>query len=173
MRWNDDRGTALNKLYVLLVSSALILTHGTNSTPSMPAAVDGPSISRAESIALLHLCGKVLAPPSPNSISEDRVTKGTEYELSFHDELKLATTLAFLSSTRDDPDFITAVAIEESSNGSFNLLLCINRSRPSDGRDALREIKQGLESIIRTMVRQPSGECLSPDLPITGFILMA
>jgi hypothetical protein len=105
-----------------------------------------PAIARAESIALLYLLHSV--PTLPSSNRSDHLPFRQGYTLPFTKERNLASTLAFLSSTKDGPDHIPAVCVkEEPESSSISVLLAVNKGKPSDGNGVLQELKQSFERI--------------------------
>jgi hypothetical protein len=119
----------------------------------MATNTPAPEIARAESIALLHLLHPVPALPSRNSINSEQIRLGC-YTLSFETELRLAGTLAFLSSITDDPDYIPALCVEEDpQSASLNVLLSVNKANQNDGNEVLQPIKQGFEQIFAVLSR--------------------
>jgi len=122
-----------------------------NTLPSLAATC-------AENIALLYLLHSVPASPSHNPIGRLPLhQKG--YTLSFLRERSLAGTLAFLSNLKDGPEHIPAVCVEEGPNSAFlNVLLAVNKARPSDGKEVLQNLKLGFEKIFTLLSRVSEGE---------------
>jgi hypothetical protein len=122
-----------------------------------------PSVAHAESIALLHLLHSVPAPPSRNPVDAVRHSEG-RYTLSFESECSLASTLAFLSSTTGDSDYIPAVCLEEDARSAvLNVWVAVNKADYNDGNQALKKIKQGLEQIFALLSQLQDGK-LPPTL---------
>jgi hypothetical protein len=116
-------------------------------------ATNTPAITCAESIALLHLLHSVPAQPSSNPIDHLPIRR-KGYALSFERERSLASTLAYLSSVKDDPDHIPAVCVEESPNSAFlTVLLAINKTHQDDGDQVLQKLKQSFERIFAVLSR--------------------
>jgi hypothetical protein len=106
-----------------------------------------PAIQCAEDIALLHLLHPVFTPPFDNPVS-NTPARQEGYTLPFDRERGLASTLAFLSRTKDDPNHIPAVCVaEDTESESLKVLLAVNKSRQEDGNQALQEIKKNFEKI--------------------------
>jgi hypothetical protein len=106
-----------------------------------------PAVICAENIALLYLLHSVPVPPSCNEINKPPFRHGS-YSLSFTRERNLASTLAFLSNTKDDSNHIPALCVEENPElASLNVMLAVNRTKWEDGNEVLQNIKQSLEKI--------------------------
>ncbi|KAF5846132.1 hypothetical protein GGP41_008635 [Bipolaris sorokiniana] len=106
-----------------------------------------PAVICAENIALLYLLHSVPVPPSCNEIKKSPFRQGG-YSLSFVRERDLASTLAFLSNTEDDPNHIPALCVEENPElVSLNVVVAVNKKNGEDGNKALQNIKQSLEKI--------------------------
>lgn len=87
------------------------------------------------------------------------------YDLSLERERSLASTLAFLSSIRDDPDHIPAICIQEDHcsgpEASLRILLAVNKATCKDGDVMLQEVKKGFEGIFAMLSRSvDSGKLL-------------
>jgi hypothetical protein len=117
-------------------------------------------ISCAENISFLSLLHPVPTQPKSNPLKSLSASQG--HTLPFDKERGLASTLAFLSSTRDDPNHIPAVCIGEVPDSScLNVFLAVNKSRRSDGDDILRDLKRGFEQIFLTLATRFDGKCSS------------
>jgi hypothetical protein len=118
--------------------------------PNVPSA---SAITRAESIALLHLLHAVPTRPSSNP-TDSLPIRPKGYTLPFERERNLAGTLAYLSSTKDDPDHIPAVCVEEiPKSASLSVLLAVNKVKRGDGNQVLQGLKQGFERIFTALSR--------------------
>jgi hypothetical protein len=98
----------------------------------------------AENIALNYLLHGVPELPQQNPI---RRVRGSEkgYILPFSKERDLVEILSFLAKTKDGPDYIPAVCIEQDPNGgALRALLAINKRTYTDGNDLLQSLKTGL-----------------------------
>lgn len=108
------------------------------------------AITYAENIALLTLLHSVPNsippqsvpfPPSSNALKLLPFQREV-YALSLHRERSLASTLAFLTQTEDDPNHIPAVCIEQCTNPTnLNILFAVNKSRWNDGDSILHNLK--------------------------------
>jgi hypothetical protein len=116
------------------------------------------AITCAENIALLHLLHSVPVPPSHNPVDRFPIQR-KGYTLSFERERSLTGTLAFLSNLKDGPDHIPAVCVQENPKSAFlNVLLAVNKSKPSDGKQVLQNIKLEFERIFALLSRVPDGK---------------
>lgn len=126
------------------------------------------AVGCAEKIVLLELISQLPGqPPDVGSQSlprEPDEEDGISRVLSFQQENKIVSTLAFLSGVSNYPDHITAVCLEElPAAGGCKVLLAINRLNPNSGQDVLDKIQRGFEQIFRrlsnlssSMFHQPS-----------------
>ncbi|KAF1912148.1 hypothetical protein BDU57DRAFT_459713 [Ampelomyces quisqualis] len=102
----------------------------------------------AENIALLHLLHSVPDQPSRNEVGHQPHLRNKEYSLSFDQEKTLASTLAFLSNTKNDTNHIPALCVEEDpASGSLDVVLAVNKTKWEDGNEVLRDLRQRLEKI--------------------------
>jgi len=116
------------------------------------------SITCAENIALLYFLHTVPALPSSNPITRSPIPQ-EGYSLSFEQEKSLADTLAFLSSTKDDPNLIPAVCIEEKpESNSMNVLLAVNRVTRQGGNKFLENVRERFEILFDVLSRASDGE---------------
>jgi hypothetical protein len=84
-------------------------------------------ISCAENISLLSLLHPVPTQPKSNPLKSLLASQG--HVLLFDRECSLASILAFLSSTTDDPNHIPVVCIGEAPDSScLNVFLAVNKS---------------------------------------------
>ncbi|KAI1506333.1 hypothetical protein F5X99DRAFT_104 [Biscogniauxia marginata] len=119
-------------------------------TPPNPPT---PAFTCAENTALLYLLDPVPIPPTPNPISPQLVRQ-SGYVLPFELERSLVTTLAFLSDTKDDPNHIPAVCVEEASDSTYlKVLLAVDKASRSDGNEVLRRLERGFEGIFEVLRR--------------------
>ncbi|KAK3081601.1 hypothetical protein LTS18_004956, partial [Coniosporium uncinatum] len=110
-----------------------------------------PTIESAEDIVLLHLLQPVMTLPFENPVSDALVHRGG-YTLPFDRERRLASILAFLSSTKDDPKHIPAVCVaEDAESKSLNVMLAVNKTNPQDGNQALQQLEKGFEGIFQVL----------------------
>jgi hypothetical protein len=91
-----------------------------------------PAITCAENVALLSLLHSVPSLPSSNQMNGLQISQ-RRYTLPFDRERSLVGTLAFLANTKDDPDHIPAVCVEEDPDSvSLNVLFAVNKSNWSN-----------------------------------------
>lgn len=116
------------------------------------------SITCAENIALLHFLHSVPALPSPNPAAKSPIPR-ERYSLSFEQERSLADTLAFLSSTKDDPGYIPAVCVEEEPESTLtNVLLAVNKVAQCDGNEILESVRQSFDALFAVLSQVSDGE---------------
>ncbi|KAI1636194.1 hypothetical protein F4809DRAFT_404286 [Biscogniauxia mediterranea] len=109
-----------------------------------------PAFTCAENTALLYLLDPVPSPPAPNPISHS-VVRQPGYGLPFEIERSLVTTLAYLSDTKDDPNHVPAVCVEEADSACLKVLLAVDKSSRSDGSEVLRRLERGFEGIFEVL----------------------
>ncbi|KAH7118261.1 hypothetical protein B0J13DRAFT_652222, partial [Dactylonectria estremocensis] len=111
-------------------------------------AASSLTITCAENISLLFLLHSVPTPPVRTPIKRSQILEAG-YSLPFDKERSLASTLAFLSSIRDDPNRIPAVCVQEDPDSEgLNIILAINRANGVDGQGDLQEVERGLREIL-------------------------
>lgn len=71
-----------------------------------------PAITCAENITLLHVIHSVPKQSSSNEVNELCI-RSDGYSMSFEQEWKLVSALAFLSNTKDNIDHIPAISVKE------------------------------------------------------------
>lgn len=112
----------------------------------------------AENIALLYLLHSVPTLPFHSQIARLQAQQ-RDYTLSLMRERSLAGTLAFLSNLKDGPEHIPAVCIEEDPDSAFSsVLLAVNKTKPSDGKEALQDLKSGFEKIFALLSQVSDSE---------------
>ncbi|KAI5928232.1 hypothetical protein F4810DRAFT_185002 [Camillea tinctor] len=109
-----------------------------------------PAFTCAENTALLYLLDPVPSPPAPNPINP-AVVRQPGYGLPFEIERSLVTALAFLSDTKDDPNHVPAVCVEEADSACLKVLLAVDKSSRSDGSEVLRRLERGFEGIFEVL----------------------
>lgn len=74
------------------------------------------------------------------------------------DERGLVSTLAFLSSVKEDSNHIPALCVIQSKNeGLLTVLIAMNRVTWEDGLPALETLKQGFQGIFAILSKVPNG----------------
>ncbi|KAI1080572.1 hypothetical protein F5B20DRAFT_103714 [Whalleya microplaca] len=122
--------------------------------PNTPPSL---AISCAENIAVLQLLHSVPISPSPNPETETQ-RQLTGYTLSFDEERSLAGTLAFLAHTKDDPNYIPAVCLQEDPGASYlNVLISVNKSGPNDGKQILQVLREKFDGIFSLLTQVDDG----------------
>ncbi|KAJ2976313.1 hypothetical protein NQ176_g5026 [Zarea fungicola] len=113
----------------------------------------------AEDISFLHLLHHVPEQPSVNTLLDlDQINDA--YILSAKQELRLASSIAFLSGITDNRDHVTAVCVqEEPKQGQIYVLLAINKKKFKDGKAILTEICGALSGIFERLSRPAEGNC--------------
>lgn len=86
-------------------------------------------------------------PPSSNRL-EPMALVQEDYALSLYRERNLASTLAFLAQTDDDPNYIPAVCVEQGADSTnLNILFAVNKKTWPNGDGILRDLKSGFDNI--------------------------
>lgn len=112
----------------------------------------------AESIAYLHMLHAVPTQPQRNCTS-DLSNYKEGYTLSFDEERRLRSVLAFLSSIRNDPNYIPAICIRERRKPtSLDVLVAVNKGHADDGNDMLRELENGFNKLFEVLSRACDGK---------------
>lgn len=102
------------------------------------------AIACAENISVLFLLHQVPSPPIRTPFNVEQARQAG-YCLPFEKERALASTLAFLCSTRDDLNRIPVVCIEQRPDlEGLNIVVAVNKATWADGRQDLQAIQQGL-----------------------------
>ncbi|KAH8737557.1 hypothetical protein BGZ61DRAFT_525664 [Ilyonectria robusta] len=109
----------------------------------------------AEDIALLFYLTRNHAPPERHPMMDPKPDTGSARTLSFRDEWLLTSTLAFLSSVRDDPSKITAVCVEECPSG-LTIMLAVN-AKDSSPSPYLQSVKAGIDKIFSLLRNVSTG----------------
>ena len=128
-----------------------------------PATLPAATAICAENIALLFLLHSVPDRPFRNSFDNQSIRQN-DYTLSLLLERSLTGTLAFLSSLKDGPENIPAVCVQEDPKSPcLNVLLAVNKARPSDGKEVLESLKAGFERIFELLSQLSDGRstCVS------------
>lgn len=121
------------------------------------AVEESRHVRGAEDISLLHLLHPVPEQPSANTLL-DLDQRNDAYILSAKQELRLASSIAFLSSITDNRYHITAVCIQERrEQDRIDILLAINKKKFEDGNAILTEICDALFGIFKRLSRPIEG----------------
>ena len=124
------------------------------------------AIACAENIAILHLLHPVPTPPTSNPVTSSSNQPPSSYCLPFERERTLCSTLAFISSTNDDPNRIPALRLQERpSEGSLHVLVAVNEAKNGGIRPVLRKIQVGLDRIFALLSQAPQSEMIFPAAP--------
>lgn len=110
----------------------------------------------AENVALLELMGKMPDPPSRNAqmqTSEEAVG----HSMPIHAEKALTSTLAALSSIKDDPNNVTAVCIQE--EGVVTKVMIAANADSSCHSENLKAVKKGFDGIFQLLRKAATSKC--------------
>ncbi|RBA10928.1 hypothetical protein FPRO05_05517 [Fusarium proliferatum] len=112
-------------------------------------------IECARNIALLYYLGRIGCKPQKNSIEDcEPICKADiNRALSLQDEKSLTSTLAFLSSIRDDAMRVTAVCVEEKKSGVV-VMIAANAKHSHNSSPYLDAVKEGFDKIFRSLNRE-------------------
>jgi len=123
-----------------------------------------PSVNSIAALCVLQgNADKVVLPRPPRNVPSASHQRTRGYEiLSFHEEVRLARSMAFLAYLRDDPNCIPAVCIEQSTTVANIGALCV-RVATNTGTKMLEEAVSGLQGICTLMARKVSGKSSTPD----------
>ena len=128
------------------------------------------AIACAENIAILYLLHSVPAPPTSNPVTSSDSQPPSSYCLPFERERSLCSTLAFISSTNDDPNRIPALCLQECpSEGSLHVLVAVNEAKYGDGLPVLQRIQVGLDRIFAQLSQAPQSEILFRAAPCNSI----
>lgn len=116
------------------------------------------SLAFAENVALLSLLCQAptahrvnVRPPSMCSQDPGRV-------LSFEQETKLTSTLAFLCGISDSPAHVLATCVEElPSREGIRVVVAVNKKATDSGRRVLDRVKEGLGGLFDLLSRASNG----------------
>jgi hypothetical protein len=118
-----------------------------------------PAVLCAENISLLFLLHSVPSVPKATPIVRDQ-TSEAGYSLPFEKERGLASTLAFLSSIREDPNRIPALCIESVPDVcALKVHIAVNKSSFDDGNTDLLEMNRALSEILSQLAESA---CIDP-----------
>ncbi|EWG48207.1 hypothetical protein FVEG_16242 [Fusarium verticillioides 7600] len=109
-------------------------------------------IECARNIALLYYLGRIGCKPQRNSIQdcEPMCKADINRALSLQDEKLLTSTLAFLSSIRDDAMRVTAVCVEENKS-SVVVMVTANAKDSHNSPSYFDAAKEGFDKIFRSL----------------------
>ncbi|KAH7231274.1 uncharacterized protein BKA55DRAFT_598563 [Fusarium redolens] len=118
-----------------------------------------PNILCAENISFLFLLHGVPSMPKTSPIDKDQIPEAG-YNLPFDKERGLASTLAFLSSIRDDPNRIPALCIESIPGVcALKVHLAVNKKGFDDSNTDLLEMKLALSRILASLSQHTENVC--------------
>lgn len=121
-----------------------------------------PAISCAENTGLLFLLHRVPCVPKTTPINRSLVRE-RGYDLPFDKERGLASTLAFLSSRRDDPNRIPALCVENVPDShALRIHVAVNKSSFEDGKTYLLEMNVALSEILTSLSRVTDSAYTNP-----------
>lgn len=127
-------------------------------------------VSCAETIALLRLLHEVPAPPSGNEASSAPI-RHENFAMPFDRERQFVGACAFLSCIRADMKLVPAVCQQEvPETNSLNLFIAVNKREPNSGREYLRDMEAGFESLFKQLRRVGTGK--HRHFPTTGISRM-
>ncbi|KAM5351697.1 hypothetical protein ACJ41O_004420 [Fusarium nematophilum] len=119
----------------------------------------------AQKIALLRYLGRIASHPERNEAEccLPLPEADADRALSLRDERYLTSTLAFLSSVRDDSNKITAVCVEERPPGMV-VMVAANAKGPGVSSAYLASVKHGFDGVFSILreARRISREPLTP-----------
>ncbi|QKD51490.2 uncharacterized protein FOBCDRAFT_198841 [Fusarium oxysporum Fo47] len=117
--------------------------------------VTNTEIECARNIALLYYLGRIGCKPQKNSIQDCEPIRKADINraLSLQDEKLLTSTLAFLSSIRDDAMSVTAVCVEEKKS-SVVVMVAANAKDSHNSSSYLDAVKEGFDKIFRSLNRE-------------------
>ncbi|KJZ74046.1 hypothetical protein HIM_06495 [Hirsutella minnesotensis 3608] len=131
-----------------------------------------PGVACAEAVSLLHLLHPVPAKPSINNPPGWMDVGGGAHVLPLASESSLASTLAFLSSVKDDPNHVSALCIhEDPTTTTLNVLIAVNQARQGDGTSYLRRVERGFNEIF-TLLSKAHETKNTEDQAFSGIVSM-
>ncbi|KAG5804322.1 hypothetical protein H9Q74_010672 [Fusarium xylarioides] len=118
-------------------------------------SVTNTEIKCARNIALLYYLGRNGCKPQRNSFQDCEPTRKADINraLSLQDEKLLTSTLAFLSSIRDDAMRVTAVCVEEKKS-SIVVMVAANAKDTHNSSSYLGAVKEGFDKIFRSLSQE-------------------
>jgi hypothetical protein len=116
-----------------------------------------PAITCAENIALLHFLHEIPVQPSAENV--DQLLEDDRRTIPLKQESRLAGMLATLSAIREDVDRVSAVAVRElPQHRSLEILVAVNKSRPSEGNKYLEDIGKAFHRVFDVLLRVTNRE---------------
>lgn len=119
------------------------------------SSFSAPQYTLAENIALLSCLGQIHMLPERNEIKPDE--DASSHTLSLEDEFYLTTTLAFLSSIKDDNNRIAAVCVKEAPD-KITALIAVN-AKVSSESTYLNKVKSGFDGLFHILRRALYSKC--------------
>ena len=112
----------------------------------------------ADSISFLYALHTVPEQPSAHALYESMKQTPEDYVLPLKKERDLASTLAFLSSLKTDPNRIPALSVRENQEKmQLEVIIAANSQRSGDSLRTLESIKEGLSRILRPVSQSIKG----------------
>lgn len=128
----------------------------------MTIAENTARLSCTENAALLSTINEVPGGDVRNVLERDRNAKDGGF-LTLEQELTLTTALARLSRVTKSPDHITAVCVEQKSEGPALIVrVAINKARPEDGQQMLGRVVEGFDGIFILLAKLSKGRRSEP-----------
>jgi hypothetical protein len=132
-----------------------------------------PAVLCAEDISLLFLMHSVPSVPKATPVHRDQ-TSEAGYSLPFEKERGLASTLAFLSSVREDPNRIPALCIESVPGAcALKVHVAVNKSSFVDGNTDLLEMNRASDKILAPLSRISNSTYIEPNHGLGRLALFA
>ena len=124
----------------------------------MPTVENTARLSCTENAALLSMINEVPGEDARNVLERDKTAKDGGF-LTLEQELMLSTALARLSRVTNNNDHITAVCVEQKSEGpELTARVAINKASPQDGQAILGRVMEGFNGIFLMLVKLSSGK---------------
>ncbi|KAG9255637.1 uncharacterized protein F5Z01DRAFT_635263 [Emericellopsis atlantica] len=115
----------------------------------------------ADSISFLYVLHPVPQQPFAHALDEPMKQGPEDYVLPFKKERDLASTLAFLSSLKTDPNRIPALSVRENQKKmQLEVMVAANSQKPGDSLRTLEFIKEGLDRILGAVSQSIKGQSM-------------
>lgn len=120
------------------------------------------ALTCAESIAFLSILHMAPEEPFANPIPDSQLQQSEGHLLPFEKERHLASTLAFLSCTKRDPNRIPALYVRENQQAmKLEVVLAVNAENHLSGIETRDTIKASLQSILGALAVSLQGKSSS------------